>query len=75
LAQPLHNGIRKVAELQQEVIDNAENILDVINVEQLVKNPKEYLTRLGLEFLNEHIDEIEQGADQGKKMAEDILNG
>lgn len=75
MAQPLHNGIRKVAELQQEVIDNAENILDVINVEQLVKNPKEYLTRLGLEFLNEHIDEIEQGADQGKKMAEDILNG
>ena len=75
MAQPLHNGIRKVAELQQEVIDNAENILDVIDVKQLVKNPKEYLTRLGLEFLNEHIDEIEQGADQGKKMAEEILNG
>ena len=64
-----------MAELQQEVIDNAENILDVINVEELVKNPKEYLTRLGLEFLNEHIDEIEQGAKQGQKMAEEILDG
>ncbi len=64
-----------MAELQQEVIDNSENILNVIDVEQLVKNPKEYLTRLGLEFLNEHIDEIEQGADQGKKMAQEILNG
>ena len=64
-----------MAELQQEVIDNAENILSVINVEELVKNPKEYLTALGLEFLNEHIDEIEEGSNQGKKMAKEILSG
>ena len=75
MAQPLHKGIRKVAELQQEIIDNAENILSVIDVEKLVENPKEYLTQLGLEFLNEHIDEIEEGSNQGQKMAEEIING
>jgi len=38
-----------------------------------LKSPESYLLSLGLSFLNEHIDEIEKGAKQGKKFAEEVL--
>ena len=67
------NHIAKIDELQDEIIQNAESILPSIKINELMKDPESYLLSLGLSFLNEHIDEIEEGAKQGEKFAEKIL--
>jgi len=73
LAQLVLNHIAKIDELQDKVIENADNILPSIDMDNLLKSPESYLLSLGLSFLNEHIDEIEKGAKQGKKFAEEVL--
>ena len=73
MAQLVLNHIAKIDELQDKVIENADNILPSIDMDNLLKNPESYLLSLGLSFLNEHIDEIEKGAKQGKKFAEEVL--
>ena len=73
MAQLVLNHIAKIDELQDKVIENADNILPSIDMDNLLKNPESYLLSLGLSFLNEHIDEIEKGAKQGKKFAKEVL--
>mgnify|MGYP006441289609 CR=1 FL=1 len=73
MAQLVHNYLDKLDGLQEEVIQNADNILDAIDMDDLLKNPEGYLLSLGLSFLNEHIDEIEKGAKQGEKFAKEVL--
>ena len=38
-----------------------------------IDGPEGYLIGLGEAFLNEHLDEIKQGAIEGKKFAENVL--
>ena len=73
MAQLVLNHIAKIDKLQDEVIQNADSILPSIDLDELLKSPESYLLSLGLSFLNEHIDEIEKGAKQGKKFAEEVL--
>tara|TARA_R100001377_G_C3130016_1_gene88975 strand:+ start:100 stop:333 length:234 start_codon:yes stop_codon:yes gene_type:complete len=73
LAQLVLNHIANIDELQDEIIQNAESILPSIEINALMKDPESYLLSLGLSFLNEHMDEIEKGAEQGEKFAEKIL--
>ena len=73
MAQLVLNHIAKIDELQDEIIQNAESILPSIKINELMKDPESYLLSLGLSFLNEHMDEIEKGAEQGEKFAEKIL--
>ncbi len=73
MAQLVLNHIAKIDELQEEVIQNADSILPSINMDDLLKNPEGYLLNLGLSFLNEHVDEIEKGAKQGKQFAKEVL--
>ena len=42
-------------------------------LDKLLKDPQEYLRKLGIAFLSEHIDEIEKGAKQGEKFAKEVL--
>ena len=73
MAQLVLNHIAKIDELQDEVIQNSDSILPSIDLDELLKSPESYLLSLGLSFLNEHIDEIEKGAKQGKKFVEEVL--
>ncbi len=73
MAQLVLNHVAKIDELQDEVIQNSDSILPSIDLDELLKSPESYLLSLGLSFLNEHIDEIEKGAKQGKKFAEEVL--
>jgi len=73
LAQLVLNHIAKIDELQDEVIQNADNILPSIDIDEMLKDTEGYLLNLGLSFLNEHIEEIEKGAKQGKKFAKEVL--
>ena len=59
--------------LQDEIVSNADNILQAINMDDLLKSPESYLLSLSLSFLNEHTDEIEKAHKEGIKFAEKIL--
>ena len=73
MAQLVHNYLDKLDGLQEEVIQNADNILDAIDMDDLLNDPEGYLLALGDAFLKEHIDEIQDADKEGKKFAEKVL--
>lgn len=52
---------------------DADKILEAIDIDDLLKNPEEYLTALGKAFLEEHSKEIKIGFETGEKFAEEVL--
>lgn len=74
MAQLIEKHLNKLQALEDIVSENAEKILDVINLDELLKDPEGYMLLLGDAFLKEHIDEIEQASKVGKKFARKILN-
>ena len=73
MAQLVHNYLDKLDELEDVIKGNADNILDAIDLDELLKDPEGYLLTLGDSFLKEHMDEIEQASKEGKKFAEALL--
>ena len=73
MAQLVHNYLDKLDGLREEVIQNADNILDAIDMDDLLNDPEGYLLALGDAFLKEHIDEIQEADREGKKFAEKVL--
>mgnify|MGYP003138955071 FL=1 len=73
MAQLVHNYLDELDTLQDEIVSNADNILQAINIDDLLKSPESYLLSLSLSFLNEHTDEIEKAHKEGIKFAEKIL--
>ena len=73
MAQLVHNYLDKLDGLQEEVIQNADNILDAIDMDDLLNDPEGYLLALGDAFLKEHIDEIQEADREGKKFAKKVL--
>ena len=73
MAQLVHNYLDELDKLESVIKDNADNILNVIDLDELLKDPEGYLLTLGDSFLREHMDEIEQASKEGKKFAEKIL--
>ncbi len=66
--------IDKLEEIEQVIKDDADTILDAIDIDDLLKDPEGYLLSLSDAFLGEHMDEIEQCRDEAKKYANKILN-
>ena len=73
MAQLVHNYIDSLEGLKEEVVNNADNILEVIDLNELLKDPEGYLLSLGDAFLGEHLDEIEKAKNAGVKYADRIL--
>ena len=73
MAQLVHNYLDKLDDLRETVVDDADNILAAINMDDLLKDPEEYLLALGDAFLKEHIDEVETAHKEGSKFAKKIL--
>ena len=69
----ISNYLDKIDLLDEEVDRNADNILNVIDMDKLLEDPEGYLLSLGDAFLKEHIDEIEKASKEGKKFAKKIL--
>ena len=74
MAQLVLDYIDKIDSIQDVIRNDADTILDAIDLDELLKDPEKYLLALGDAFLNEHIDEIEQASKEGKKFANKILN-
>ena len=69
----VHSYLKKLDELDNVVIGNAENILAAIDLDELLKDPEGYLMALGTAFLDEHMDEVETAHKEGVKFADKIL--
>ncbi len=75
MAQSLDKHLKKLDKLESVIKEDADNILNVINLDELLKDPEGYLFLLGDAFINEHLKEIEKAKKEGKRYAEEILSG
>ena len=73
MAKLISNYLDKLDLLEEEVDRNADNILNVIDIDKLLEDPEGYLLSLGDAFLKEHIDEIEKASKEGKKFASKVI--
>jgi hypothetical protein len=73
LAKLISNYLDKLDLLEEEVNRNADNILNVIDIDKLLEDPEGYLLSLGDAFLKEHIDEIQKASKEGKKFASKVI--
>ena len=73
MAKLVSNFLSKIEELDEKIEEDAENILDVINIDDLLKDPEGYLLQLSDAFLKDHLQEITKAEIEGKKFANQIL--
>lgn len=63
----------KIDILKLKVGQDADSILDAINIDDLLKDPESYLMALGQQFMQDHDKEIKQGFKEGSKFATKII--
>jgi hypothetical protein len=73
VAKLVNNYLDKIDALGVTIINDADEILKAVNLAQLLKSPKEYLTALGNKFIKDHKKEIKTGFDEGKRFANAII--
>ena len=64
---------QKLEVLRQEVRDRKPEILNNIDIDDMMMNPKGYLTQIAKEFYNSNKDKMQQAVSSGKKLANTIL--
>ncbi len=73
MAQLVHKYLDKLDKLDDIIVDDADKILEAIDLDDLLKDPEGYLMALSDAFLNEHLPEIEKASKEGEKFAKEIL--
>ena len=73
MAKLVHRYLDKLEITKLKMAQDADKILEAINIDDLLKEPEKYLTALGKAFLDEHSKEIEEGFKTGEKFAEEVL--
>ena len=73
MAQSVRNYVNNLDKIEEVVSDNADNILQAIDLDEFLADPKKYLLLLGDAFLSEHIDELEQASKEGSRFASEVL--
>ena len=72
-------NIKKLQEelevLRQKVRDRKDEILQSIDIDKMMINPKEYLNRLSKEFYRSNQKSFQQAIKSGKKLAGKMLKG
>ena len=53
--------------LEEVIAENADNILQAIELDEFLRDPEAYLLLLGDAFLKEHIEEIEEASKEVAK--------
>ena len=61
--------------LRQKVRDRKDEILQSIDIDKMMINPKEYLNRLSKEFYRSNQKSFQQEIKSGKKLAVKMLKG
>lgn len=63
----------KLETMRDEVRGRKQEVLDNIDLDALMKNPKVYFTKLSQEFYRSNADKIEKSINMGKDLAQAIL--
>ena len=58
MAQLVVNYIEKLSSIEDVIKENADNILEAIDLDELLKDPEGYLLALSDAFLKEHNNKI-----------------
>ena len=74
MAQLVLNYVRKLEKLEDQIKQDADNILKAINLDELLADPEGYLMSLSDAFLQEHMIEIEQATKEGQSFARKVLD-
>lgn len=64
---------QELESMRQEIRDRKPEILENIDIDKMMMNPKEYLTNLSKEFYNSNGDKFEKAVGMGKKLSNKIL--
>ena len=59
--------------MRQEIRDRKPEILENIDIDKMMINPREYLTNLSKEFYNSNGDKFKKAVSMGKKLSNKIL--
>jgi hypothetical protein len=70
----IHTYLDKIDDLKDQVDAQSEAILDKIDIDELLKDPAEYMKLLGTQFYEAHIDEIQDAIKAGQKKAKAVLS-
>tara|TARA_R110000744_G_scaffold137110_2_gene247518 strand:+ start:1791 stop:2021 length:231 start_codon:yes stop_codon:yes gene_type:complete len=73
LARLVNSYLDKIEIAKLKIGQDADKILEAINIDALVQNPETYLQGLGKAFLDEHSKDIEYGYKQGEKFAKEVM--
>lgn len=73
MAELIHQLQDRIDQINEEIENDAELILKQIDLDELLKDPNGYLSALAQAFMEQHIDEIQEGANAGARYAEKVL--
>ena len=74
MAQLVNKYLDEIDILKIKMENDADKILEVIDIDELLKNPSLYLQELGRAFLDEHQQEIKVAFKEGIKYAEKVVD-
>ena len=70
----LNNHLDKLDKLSDSVEEDAiESLLQIIDIDELLKDPEGYFLELSDAFINRHIKKIEKAAELGTKHARQMI--
>ena len=73
MAQLLNKYLDTIEIIKLKMAKDADQILKAIDLDELLKNPENYLQGLGKAFLDEHSTEIKKGFEEGKNFANEVM--
>jgi len=69
----VNNFLDKIDVLKLKIGQDADKILEAVDIDGMLKDPESYLNALSQQFMQDHNKEIRQGFKEGKKFATKIL--
>jgi hypothetical protein len=63
----------KIDVLKLKIGQDADKILEAIDIDEMLKDPESYLNALGQQFMKDHDKEIKQGFREGRKFATKVI--
>ena len=63
----------KIDVLKLKIGQDADKILEAIDIDEMLKDPESYLNALGQQFMKDHDKEIKRGFREGKKFATKVI--
>ena len=73
MAKTLTTYLNKIADLEDKIDNEIEELLKVIDIDQLLANPEQYMQELSKQFFESLGDELKQAIKAGELKADRII--